>query len=131
MFEGPLLHVGFVLLGEAQETQHAVLEGRDLELGAELLVAGMEGSGRNGDAVVSHPRGALSSLVYDSQQGGFTQSITVVYAIPYLCTITASQRGLNQCLWLGGEVTYTSSLRSQALWIQAGVRMGVPMHTAS
>ena len=42
MFEGPLLHVGLLVLGEAQEAEDTVLEGGNFGIRTELLIVGME-----------------------------------------------------------------------------------------
>ena len=42
MFEGPLLHVGLILLREAQEAEDTVLERGHFEICTELLVVGLE-----------------------------------------------------------------------------------------
>lgn len=42
MLDCPLLHVGLLLGRESQEAEHTVLEGRYLELCAEVFVASVE-----------------------------------------------------------------------------------------
>lgn len=69
VLEGPLLHVGLLLGREAQEAEHAVLEGRHLELGAEVLVAGLEVASQERKRTLSKPRLAHKVLSPSHQLG--------------------------------------------------------------